>query len=410
MLAGPSAFAHGTGEGTTPAPQGKCVAFSGVRERLAPLERFDALYGRLEDRLVGARTIHQIVDALDSRKVRQTLLYIQALLKVYEQMPASKADEKLITQIRRDMKSVEDAIGGLQRAEDVLKRSKKAGAPDEYIKALEQEYKEARKTTIQELRASDWLPFPIRHITLLRERLGQYSFEKKKADQQEQVSALIELVKEYRHDLVGMRAHFKPAKFTMDNLEGGLHSARRALRWVSAAIAASHGLYVYDFHSESPEETVRFESLYGNRKYLALAQPMKGAIELPWHDVLTLAMYIVEFGALKDFKESQLDLADVLIKHGLVKTPKEAEEKSFEIMKRRFGDIDVERRARELYEDYLRRDPLKAIKKALERGLESPNQDVDLYRRWLEQESHLPPAKRGSDGGDSKLAPYAVDD
>lgn len=350
-----------------PAGAGACLkAFDSTLSRIDPFERFEKRIEYLEIAVKGKTSPEEIMNALDVELVRKNLLQLQGLFKIYEAIPASKHDLKLVSEARKDIKNLEGAIGGLQRAEDVLKRSRAGGADEKILTALEADYKLARVKVLDELRESEWIPNPLQHLKELKNRLSHYDFKKKASDQELQVEALLGLVKDYRKEIREMEPYFESKRFSHEDLELGPHSARRALRWVSAIIQASEGLYYHVPQKGKERQTAELETTLGESKYFVLLPPMKGARPIGRFDMLVLMKFVSRLGELKDFKESQLDLRDALVKHGLAKDAEEAERTAYKIMEKKFGAIDVEAEAKALYREYQQIDPLKSIIRSLE--------------------------------------------
>jgi hypothetical protein len=346
-------------------------AFDSTLSRIEPVTRFDRRIQYLEDQVIGKTKSDEILDALNVELVRKNLLQFQGLLKIYESIPASKQDLKIVSVGRKDLKTLEDAIGHLQRTEDVLTRSREGGADSHILQFLEADLKAARTQAIKDLEKAGWLPNPIQHLKELRETLGQYDFKKKSKDQKLQVEALRNLAKEYRKDIREMEPFFFSKRYSHEDLESGPHAARRALRWILTIIQASDGMYYHESPPGKEAFIAELEPTFGKKKYLELLPPTKGALPISRYDALILNKFIIGLGDLKDFKESQLDLRDALVRHNLVMSREQAEQIAFDVMKKKFGDVDVEAKARSLYKEYRAIDPLKNLMSVLEADLKS---------------------------------------
>jgi hypothetical protein len=355
-----------------PAGSAVCLkAFDSTLSRLEPFQRFDSRIRVLEDRIAGKKGAEEILEALNAESVRKNLLQFQGLLKIYESIPASKQDRKIISLSRKDLKTLEDAVGDLQRAEDVLDRSRDGGADPHVIELLQSDLKLARAKAIRDLEHEEWLPNTAQHLKEMRELLSQYDFKKKAKDQKLQVEALRDLAKEYRKDIREMEPFFFSKRYTHEDLEQGPHAARRALRWILTIIQASDGIYYHEVPTGKEKFIEELEPEFGKKKYLELLPPTKGALPISRYDALILNKLIIGLGDLKDFKESQLDLRDALVKHNLVMSREQAEQIAYEVMKKKFGPLDVEAKARALYKEYRAIDPLKNLTQVLEADLKS---------------------------------------
>ena len=193
-----------------------------------------------------------------------------------------------------------------------------------------------------------------------------------KEDQNSTARGLRELVDEERDALKEIQVYFKPQHFSQDDLENGVHSMRRALRWVAMVLPATEGMFTAV--GEMGMDTA-YLAAYGDSKYLRSGSEMpatvgKSPIPVKRETILKIVMLIEKLGELKDFKESELDYAKFLMRDGFAVKMEEATRASHQVMVQAFkGDRDVENEARQLYNYYLREDPLKSLRKQLDRSI-----------------------------------------
>jgi hypothetical protein len=180
--------------------------------------------------------------------------------------------------------------------------------------------------------------------------------------------ALVKGLKETRRELKGLGQYFEPKRFEEEDLENGLHTMRRALRWITMMVQSADGLVSYLPPQPRTFDDRRLISEYGQSKYAQLSE--NGAVSVDQLSVLKISKLVTELGSLKDFKESQLDLAHVLMEKPFRLSRGNAEARAFDVMTRNFGPTHVEAQARSLYEWYLKNDPLKDLQKSLERSIE----------------------------------------
>lgn len=87
--------------------------------------------------------------------------------------------------------------------------------------------------------------------------------------------------------------------------------------------------------------------------------------------ILKIVMLIEKLGELKNFKESELDYAEFLVRYGVALNMDEVMRTSHQVMVQAFkGDRDVEYEARQLHDYYLKEDPLKSLRKQLDHSIQ----------------------------------------
>ena len=347
-----------------------------LQSRAEPTDRFESLYGVIAKAVDGKKTAADIGDALQAEEIRRTTLLLQGLYKEYLAMSLSKSESKIMERGRQSVKSLEDANGQRTRVNDLVATATLGGASLELIEVLKRDAEQASKDYLHDLRKAGWLPDPNEELQNLRSGLHDFDFDKKKKDQRNQVQALITLADGFRADGKAMDRYFKPKDFSAKDLDNGMHALRRNLRWMTSVIQASSGLYAYTTGAKSTR-LVDLEQKYGKLKYVILAEPTKGAYLIDRETMLLLTRYVTELGLLKDFKEAELDISEVINKNNLAKNAGAAEKMAFGIVTKKFGPIDIEAKARALYAEYLKADPLKRLKEDLQAQLDGDPVDRD---------------------------------
>ena len=326
----------------------------------------------LQDRL-SVRGVDNLVKQLTSSNVRVKFLHLQALSKVYARRELNKNDLRNLEAFRQDVKEIEKVIGDHMRVRDLYDLvAETPGVNPEILARLNFRKKESKSVVEQKLVELGWAPDPFSKISQMINQVSALELGRAKEDQESTARGLRELVDEERDALKEIRSYFEPAHFSQDDLENGVHTMRRALRWVGMVLPATEGMF-------TAVGAVGMDSAnlqaYGDSKYLRSGSDMpatvgKAPIPIKRETILKIVMLIEKLGELKDFKESELDYAEFLVRDGFAVNIDEATRASHQLMIQAFkGDRDVENEARELYNYYLREDPLRSLRKQLDRAI-----------------------------------------
>ena len=363
--------------GVAPSALQCSVLFSGVKPQ--PVDRFGIRIEFVRNATSSAQSKLELVDRIADDDVRKVLMQLQGLAKIYEASDLSEQTKAEFKEFRMQMKEVEGYSGDLGRVKDLYNRSKEIGVSKQLLSKIDDRVHEKRKEIAAHLKDLKWWPDLQGKMAELEERIGDLDFQKRKKDSRRQIEAVLNIVDETRTELKGLAEFFSHETFEEDELNNGPHRMRRALRWITTIMQSAEGTFTLaDPHPKTPFERA-LAAKYGSNKYIVLSPVGRAAIDpIP---LMYLAKFVTELGKLKDYKETQLDLAQVFLDEGWAKNRTEAEQKALEIAAKKYGPIigngtgagSVETEARKLYRLYLAKDPLKALHRSLKSALEDLN-------------------------------------
>lgn len=347
-------------------PAAQCIQIYGVEsDRIQPIDRFFTRLENLKSVLSNKSSDSEVVDALAQETSRTILLQLQALPKIYEASEYTARDIKNALAFRKEIKLVEGQLGFYMRQIELYDRTSPTEVAPQIVDYLKTNMAQSKIKLIGELRESGWLPDPSAKIDALTKRISKIEFKNRKKDQKRQVKALLDLMAATRSEIAELGKYFYKEKFDHEDLEAGLHTVRRALRWITVMISSSDGIYFYDYLGQRSAELDALESKYGSSKYLKIKSDSRVGLPLNREAMLQLTRLVTELGLLKDYRESQLDLNDALLAGKFMSSAKKAAVFAEQKMSERFGYINVEASARALYEEYLAKDPLKVLRRDL---------------------------------------------
>jgi hypothetical protein len=353
---------------------GRCpssaVSCTQVFDQLAlkePQDRFLGLFDTLSRDLNGATgNADKVITALDSEKTRGVLLHLQALARLYHILELKGAKD-----LNEDFASIEAEIGNIQRfqALNSIVSESTYLTPTEK-QAVSQKVILARERAAKVLEVEKWLPDPTAKLAELSKRIKKMEFQKLDKDKRALVKALAVVADETRYDLgrPEMRKIMMKTEYDQEDLDSGPHRMRRKLRWYTTMMQAAKGVFEFKNPGLGSERLVQLKHELGDSKYLRLAPPLENPALLNMEPIYEVALQVTKLGLMKDFKEAQLDLRDILIELGYKK--KAAAKTAQAVLVEKFGPMEVEPLAHQLYQQYLSADPLKAIRKNLESELE----------------------------------------
>jgi hypothetical protein len=267
-----------------------CGQFYGVTSaRIQPVDRFIVRLEGLRKALANKTSESEMVDALAKEHSRTLLLQLQALPKVIEASDYSADDIKSALAFRKEIKAVEGQVGFYMRQIELFDRTSPTSVSSEVVAYLKNNVEQSKQQLIVELKESGWLPDPNEKIDSLLKRVSKVDFKGRKKDQKRQAKALLDLMSSTREEIADLGKYFYKEKFDHEDLESGLHTMRRALRWITVIISASDGMYYYEYSRNPTPETQALEVKYGSSKYLKLktdpeiSLPLnRGASNITW--------------------------------------------------------------------------------------------------------------------------------
>jgi hypothetical protein len=352
--------------GITPTAVQCSAIFSDTKPQ--PVDRFSIRLEFIRNTTAPAKSQAERVDLLASDDVRKAMMQLQALAKIYEASDRAEKEKSLFKDFRIEMKDVEGEVGDLGRVMDLYSRAQSVGVSKSILEKIDGRVQAKKKEAAKHFKDLGWLPDVDRRVTKLEKMVDDLDFRKQKKDAHLQIEAIISIIDEKREEIKGLGEYFSKSRFEEEELENGPHKMRRDLRWITTMIQSAEGIFTLSEPKPSSARERTLVSKYASSKYIQLAPTgLAPVVAIP---LIYLAKLVTELGRLKDFKETQLDLARVLLDEGYAKSRDEAEEKALKVAIRRYGDIDVEKESRKLYKEYLEYDPLKELSKSLKAALE----------------------------------------
>ncbi len=319
----------------------------------------------ISDRVKDSKA-ESLVKVMAFEDVRLKLLYLQSLSKLLAYRDISKSDAKALEKFRVEIKDVEGVVGDYGRRRDLLATAKKGGARAEILKVLTDQQIPIEREAFKKLEALGWAPSPEKRIRELMTEVAKLDFGPRSEESAAIADGMRKLIADQKNDLKDRSRYFKSDSFTEVDLENGIHTVRRDLRWILNSLTAAEGVFVLDNRGLAADRALIEK--YGDSKYIRFVKVASvEPIPVSRIALVQLAMLVQELGVLKDFKEAELDYATFLLSTGFTKNEKAAHAEAHELMIRAAGkDVDVEGQARSLYSYYLSVNPLKEISRDLE--------------------------------------------
>lgn len=333
-----------------------------------PMERFSNRLDILEQALKGS--LKEVTDQMSSEPVRQASMHIQALAKLYEAQAPDKKSKNWVTDFRKEIRELENAMGTFMRFRELNIRISKLEVPEKIREAVEERMEQGRKEFIEFLKQEGYLPDAKKKFDAFKKDVEKFEFAKTKKDHKLQMKAVLDMIAESEASIKSQKKFIEKADYTHEDLEAGLHSFRRDIRWVTIAIQASDGSFTYSQKAPSTREYFELVKDYGDSKFAQLSKPLAYAAELDPLPMLRMTRFISILGKLKDIKESQIDIAEILVSSGLEKNFETAMGVAQGIVSQKYGDVNVEALAQKYYREFQIQDPMKNLKKNIKAALD----------------------------------------
>lgn len=332
-----------------------------------PMERFSNRLDILEQALRGSTK--EVTDQMSSEPVRQASMHIQGLAKLYEAQASDRKLKNRVKAFRKEMRELENAMGTFMRFRELSKTVSKLEVPDKIRETINARMEQGRQEFLGFLKAEGYLPNPLKKFESFKEDIEKFEFAKTKKDHKIQLKAVLDMIAETEVSIKSEKKYIEKSEYTHEDLESGLHSFRRDIRWVTIAIQASDGSFTYSQKAPSTKEYFELNKEYGDSKYARLSKPLAYAAELDPLPMMRLTRFVSVLGKLKDMKEQQIDIAEILVSSGIEKNPETAMEVAYGIVSQKYGKVKVEDLAQEYYKQFEAQDPLSEIRKNIESSL-----------------------------------------
>lgn len=343
-----------------------------------PLVRFRELLVRLQIYQKDGRTPKtkdELIVYYTSEGLRNVLLQIEGLCKIYEDGGLSKKDTKHLKDFHKEMKAFEDIMGQVSLRKTILKIAEELEKQNPgsvnpiLIASLRERLVQVQDAHYGYLEQNGWLPDPKRKVADLVKYLEKIDFKKAEADQRQIAEDYLILAKHNRDKIKDLHPFIFKDHYTVDDLEAGMHEFRRTIRWMTLILHAARGVFAYSDKVDADPEFAELYNQFKDNKYFLLEEASIGHFSMDKFPFLRLSKLINDLGTLKDTKEAQLYLAEALYKSGVESNEADAAEKARKMALAYYKLADVEPEAQKIYTYYSKRDPLKDIIENLKREL-----------------------------------------
>jgi hypothetical protein len=228
---------------------------------------------------------------------RTPMFVLQGLSRVYENLGA---DKKLFAAVKLEAKVIEDAFGAVDFWWVVAGKARDWSLPAGVVRAAQDRHLTACGRAWTWLEARGWLAhrYQEKGAELTARTLARKLKKVEWRSPRKESRALLKwLIAELSS------VHAKVQKLDMSDIEGGLHEARRAVRWFSIYASAMEGAIVLDSEAAAPQGWERYltkEIVESPFNRLPAAEPEDEPVSLPAPLFYALSYAIDRLGAVKD--------------------------------------------------------------------------------------------------------------
>lgn len=306
-----------------------------------PFERLLQASSVVDQRLTLGTKPAGLAEDMVKNDLRTPLFRMEALLRLYEPKfgkPATRALEKV--------KALEDQLGAVGLANDLLKLAKDKGFSPRVVAALEKRVGDQMKV-LKGLVEKEWTPDPKDHgrVPALKTVVKGLSGEKFGSYEDDR-SYLLEQMREH---VKGIEE--KELDFT--NLQEGVHELRRQLRWLPLFMIATDGaVQLDDARNPIPSLMPLLDDPALNGGFSRMPPPTREARPITLSRSLFLAnsKAIADIGSFKDAGEYVEFLGEVVHQVGEAKSLEAGKAQAQKLL----GGLDastVTQRTTDLYKD-----------------------------------------------------------
>lgn len=340
-------------------------------ESIQPIERFTQQLELVSSVLSRDRSYQAKLKNISTNEFRFAIFQLQGLAKLYQFAVSSERRAEAFENFRNEMKLFEDTLGQMNLRQTLLAQAQKAKASQKLIRYLQEEVKKAEEKLIETLKENDWLPNPQSKVKELREILEEAGFKKKLKDKRFLVKAMSEYADGVRKKLKDLDEAINNDHYDLEILEEGPHEFRRQLRWITLLLQASSGVYEYKDQAPRSKEMKAIYDQYRSSKYIALSPASANPVKLDIMPVIIISKLVTDMGLVKDAKETEIFLAEALLKSGAITRKSEATQAAHKIAVELHGFTEIEKETQKLYHWYREIKPLNALRDNLDKELEN---------------------------------------
>lgn len=230
---------------------------------------------------------------------RAPMFMLEALGRVYEHLDLN---DKLFARIRQEAKIIEDALGQMDFWHTVAKKCNDWAMPAGVTLLARDRYLETCGRTWAWVESQDWVSSRYHLDAELLPR--KFSRKLKEVEWYSPKKEARLLTKWLEAELRDIDEAIQQLDF--NDIEGGLHKARREVRWVSIYFTAVEGGFILDRSAKAPENWDRYltKNIVEN-PYNQLPVPEAGDVPIKVSAPLLYALsYAIDrFGVIKDRAE-----------------------------------------------------------------------------------------------------------
>lgn len=254
---------------------------------------------QLLDEAMAGKSSKLLAQLFFQSNARTPLFMLEALGRVYGQL---NLKDKLFARIRLEAKIIEDALGSMDFWQAVTKRCIEWSMPAGVSSLAQDRYLEACGRTWAWIEAHDWVA--CRYHLDAELLTGKFNRKLKKVEwysPKKESHVLAHWMESELHDI-----HEAIQQLDLNNIENGLHKARRDVRWPSIYFTAVEGGFSLDRHAKAPENWDRYltKEIVEN-PFNKLPEPELDDVPIPIPAPLLYALsYAIDrLGVIKDRAE-----------------------------------------------------------------------------------------------------------
>ncbi len=194
--------------------------------------RFQIHLNTLNDTLEAAQLSNEPALFIFKSNARQSLFYLQALVRIYKEIHNKKRFEKM----RLAFKMLEDQLGKIDYYDGFVKLfSKNKAVPKSIIQNLKQHYNLELNNLNELLIEYNWINAEKPKIANIQNELATASWKKVEEERSAIAQVFIKHIEEIEYK-------YEIGILNFNDLEHGVHEFRRQLHWISIYAQALNGL------------------------------------------------------------------------------------------------------------------------------------------------------------------------
>ena len=309
-------------------------------------ERFYKPFLNIESILTTSNTSLEAASLLINGPYRQDLFNAEALFRFYSHAPWGGV---LFQNKGEIVKRLEDVLGKANDAYNWVTLAKKMNLPLAAIDYLEKDALKFKNLLANQLLSDGWLNLNgnITVISQIIDEINNLKFPTQKEDSKFVEKQLQKEAEKILH-----------AKLDMHNLQEGVHELRRKLRWIPILISAMQGrIRVIEDMGTIPDKLAPLQEVdESQKKYLIFKEtelPLKRSVNVSQSSIIAFNYFIFHLGQLKEEGETRTVFRDALVKSGLYKNKKEADQWLIPFLQKEINWQEFYPRSKALYEQLI---------------------------------------------------------